>query len=60
MACEWSRHDPLVVWLVEGLVHSWVVQATMNPINAKVREQDEERKLDEVVQWEWSFGRAVI
>jgi len=41
MACEWRRHLPLVVWLVQTTVEDAMVQPTMDPVDATVREQDE-------------------
>lgn len=44
-----SGHDPLVVRLVQVLVHERVVEAAVNPVDAKIGEHDEERELEEVV-----------
>ena len=45
VAGERRRHDPFVMRFVECFVDTWVVQATMDPINAKVGENEEEREL---------------
>lgn len=42
---EWTRHNPLVMRLMKGLVDTWVVEATVNPINKEVGEEDEQREL---------------
>ena len=49
MACERARHDPLVMRLVDMLVDQRVVKPTVYPVNAKVREDEEERELEHVV-----------
>ena len=43
------RHDPLVVRLVQGLVHGWVVQAAVDEVDEAVGEEEEERELEHVV-----------
>ena len=43
------RHDPFVVRFVQGFVDVGVVQATMDPVDAAVGEQEEERELEVVV-----------
>ena len=43
-------HDPFVVWFVERLVDERVMQATVNPVDAEVGEEDKEGELDDVVQ----------
>lgn len=45
----WRWHNPLVVWLVEALVDEWVVQASVDPVDAKVGKHDEHWELYEVV-----------
>ena len=47
-----TRHDPLVVWLVQRLVHERMVQAAMDPVDAKIGEGDEQRELQDTVQGE--------
>lgn len=37
MARERCGHNPLMVGLVECFVYQWVVQATMDPIDAEIR-----------------------
>lgn len=49
MACKRRRHDPFVVRLVKPFVDEWVVQVSMNPVNAKVGKDKEKRKLENVV-----------
>lgn len=38
-------HNPLVVWLVDVLVDAWVVEAAVDPVDARVGEEQEEGKL---------------
>ena len=46
---KWSWRNPLVVRLVQALVYQWVVQVSVNPVDAVVREADEQGILKEVV-----------
>lgn len=46
---ERSRHDPLVVWLVDVLVDTGMVQTTVDPVDGRVGEEEEEGKLKVVV-----------
>lgn len=46
---EGSRHNPLVVWLVDVLVDAGVVQTTVDPVDGRVGEEEEERELQVVV-----------
>ena len=55
-----GRHYPLVMCLVERLVDLWVVQSSMYPVDEEVRERDEERELQEIVQLERRFRRIVV
>lgn len=45
VGCEWSRHDPLVVRLVQGFVNERVVQSTVNPVDAEIGKGNEEGEL---------------
>lgn len=38
---KWSWHDPSVVRLMQALVKHWVVQVSVDPVDAVVREADE-------------------
>lgn len=38
--CPRSRHNPLVVWLMDVLVHAWVVLQPVNPVNGDIIEGD--------------------
>lgn len=53
-------HDPSMMWLVQILVDSRVVQASMDPIDEKVGEENEERKLEDIVQGEWCIGQNIV
>jgi len=46
---ERRRHDPFVVRLVQTLVEDRVVQGAVDPVDAEVCEEDEERELQPVV-----------
>ena len=60
MTGERGWHNPLVMRLVEGLVHSWVMQSSMNPIHQEVGEEDEKWELQYIVQSEWCFYGCVV
>lgn len=47
--CEWSRHDPLVVRLVESLVDRTVMQTAVNPVDQEIGKGDEEWELEQSV-----------
>jgi len=53
-------HDPLVVGLVKCLVDHGVVQTSVNPIDEEVGKENEERKLEVVVEREGSFVESVV
>ena len=38
---EGGGYDPLVVWLVDVLVDTWVVLQSMDPVNAVIGEEEE-------------------
>ena len=44
-----SWHNPLVVRLVQPLVDQWVVQVSVDPVDAVVREAEKEGELKKVV-----------
>ena len=54
VACKWCGHDPFVVRFVKFLVDHWVVQASVDPIDTEIGEQDEHGKLEKIVEHEWS------
>lgn len=56
MAGEGSRHDPLVVSLVEVLIDEWEVQPSVSPVDAEIGKGEEERELKKVVP----HSRAVL
>ena len=60
MRREGARHDPLVVRFVQGLVDQRVVQATVNPVDAKIGERDEQRELYKAVAPERLIRERVI
>ena len=52
VTCEWGRHDPLVMRLVQRLVDSRVMQAPMNPVNEHIGERNKERELQDIIKSE--------
>lgn len=57
---ERRRDDPLMVRLVEVLIHPRVVQPTVDPVDAEVGEDDEERELEECVEGEGGVCGEVV
>lgn len=55
-----SRHDPLVMGLVQCLVNLGMVQTPVDPINAQIGEADKQRELQDVVESEGSIRRGII
>lgn len=55
-----ARHDPLVVRLVQRLVHARVVQATVDPVDAKIGERDEQRELEKTVELERLLRERIV
>jgi len=49
VAGERSRHDPFVVRLVEMTIDERMVKTAVNPIDAAIREHEEQRELDDDV-----------
>lgn len=60
VAREGGGHDPLVVRLMQALVDQWVVQTAMDPVDAEVGEEDEERELEVVVPAAGALGGGVV
>ena len=58
--CKRRGHDPLMMRLVQRLVHTLVVQPAMDPVNAGVGEEDEQRELQPVVPDSWTFFCCVV
>ena len=50
MTCKGRGHDPFVMSLMQSLVDQWMVQASMNPVDTEVREEDKEGELQQVVE----------
>lgn len=55
-----SRHDPLVVWLVQALVNHGVMQAAVDPVDEEIGEHEEERELEYVVQRKRRVANSVV
>ncbi len=53
-------HDPLVMRFVEALVNRGVVEGAVNPVNAEVGKEDEERVLEVIVLGEGGGRRGII
>ena len=49
VAGEWGWHDPLMMWLVQSFVHQGMVQSSVDPVDTKVGETDENGELQNVV-----------
>lgn len=60
VAGERRGHDPFVVRFVQRLVHPWVVQPSVDPVDAEIGEADEEGELQDVVQGERCVGWGVV
>ena len=60
VGCVRSGHDPFVVWFMQGLVDKRMVQAAVDPVDAEIGEENEEGKLEYVVQGEGCFGCRVV
>ena len=60
MRCKGTRHDPLVVRLVQSLIDQGVVQASVNPVNAEIGERDEQRELNEAVKPERLLVECIV
>lgn len=55
-----ARHDPLVVRLVQRFVDARVVQAAVDPVNAKIGERDEQWELDDAVELKWLLRERIV
>ena len=60
MRRKWSRHNPLMMWLMERLIDQWVVQAAVNEVDEKVGEEEEEGELKPLVPCSWTLGGGVV
>ena len=60
MAGVGGGHDPLVVRLVKVLVDERVVKVAVNPVDAEVGKQQEERELEDVVPHAWSLIGGIV
>ena len=60
MRGEWRRHDPLVMRLVQVLVHPWVVQAPVDPVYEAVGKEDEERELGNVIPTAGTVSGGIV
>lgn len=60
MAGKGSRHNPLVVKLVQILVNQAVVKPAMSPVDAEVGKQEKQRELEEVVPESRSIFSGII
>ena len=58
VGCERRGHDPLVVRLVKSLVDSFVVETTVNPVDAEIGKGNEEGELEQDVPATAVPGRA--
>lgn len=49
------RHNPLVMRFVQRFVNRGMVQTPVNPVDAQICKDNEQRKLKEVVESKWSI-----
>ena len=47
----WGGHNPLVMRFMEYLVNQWMMQPSMDPIDAEICKHYEKWKLEYVIQW---------
>lgn len=57
---EGTRHDPLVVGLVQLLVDQGMVQASVNPVDEEVGKCDEDGELQDAVVWERFLFKGIV
>ena len=57
---KWSRHNPFMVRLMAPPVNKRVMQTSMNPVDTRISEEDEERVLEEAVAPEWGLRGEVV
>lgn len=57
---KWSRHNPLMMWLMQRLVNQWVVQTAVNEVDEEVGEEQEQWELEPLVPGAWSLGCSVV
>lgn len=60
MRRKWCRHNPLVMWLMQRLVDQWVVQTSVNEVDEKVGEEEEERELEPLVPCSRTVSGGVV
>ena len=60
VARVWRGHDPLMMGLVQGFVDFRMMQAPVDPVDEEIREQDEERELEIIVQAKRRIGRGLV
>ena len=53
-------HDPFMMWFVQRPVNRGMVQSSMDPVDAQIRETNEQRKLKKVVESKGSIRRSVV
>ena len=58
--CVRRGHDPLVVSFMQRFVYARVVQASVDEVDETIGEEDEEWKLEVVVEVEWCLRGCVV
>ena len=53
-------HDPLMMWLMQRLVDSWVMKSAMDEVDEEIREDEERGELREVVPRPWTLLGGVV
>lgn len=55
-----SGHDPFVVGFVQAFVDGGMVEGAVDPVDAEIGKEDEERELEVVVPGEGGGGGRVV
>ena len=60
MACIRRGHNPLVVRLMKALVNERVVEVAMDPVDAEVGKEQEDRELSDCVPQSWTLIDGIV
>lgn len=60
MRRKWSRHNPLMMRLMQRLIDLWVVQAAVNEVDEEVGKEEKEWELEPLVPCSWALGGGVV
>lgn len=56
----WGRHHPFVVRFVKSFVDQWMMQTSMDPVDAHICKGDEEWELEVCIPPSWSLLGTVV